>query len=288
MNSVSSIQTAYVGTCAASFGELLQGVLPGEKHFLVTLPINATTRVYFYPNQDSGILVFPSSKTKTVLFIKKIKEKFSLDFSGTFIVESGVLEGKGLSSSTADMVAAVRALEDYYDYCFDPSSIDEVLREVEPSDGLLYGGNNVYYNRECRFAEHLGVLPKTTLLSVDFGGVVDTVDYNRQKKFFSSHLQQIYANLLQELTIAFQKGDLFAIGKVATQSALLNQEFNYKKELDGCLDLARKYGAYGVVNTHSGTCLGFLLDPDTTVLARITDELLEMFPDKVLYLYHTN
>lgn len=285
---ISTIQSSYTGTCPASFGELLQGVLPEDNPFLVTLPITAITRVCFYPQLQNDIIVFPNEKTKTRRFIEKIKEKHSLDFSGIFVVESGVCEGKGLSSSTADMVAAAKALESYCECCFEPTAVEEVLREIEPSDGLLYPGSNVYNHCKCQFIQHLGFLPKMAILSIDFGGTIDTVGYNKKKKYFSLDLQIKYQHLLDELIIAFQNKDLLRIGKIATQSSILNQEFNYKSQLNVCIELADKYGAYGIVNTHSGTCLGFLLDVTSDALPLIAGNLLEIFPQYKISLYYTS
>jgi L-threonine kinase len=185
------------------------------------------------------------------------------------------------------MVAALRSIECYCKSCFESKEVDKILRLIEPSDGLLYPGSNLYYHRKCEFGLHLGVLPRLPILSIDFGGVIDTIAYNKKNIERSFDLQLEYQALLEQLYQAFQTQDIVAIGAIATKSAILNQEFHYKKELLFCIDLAKKHNAYGIVNTHSGTCLGFLLDASLDSLGAITADLLQSFPDKNLSLYYT-
>ncbi|MBM3198825.1 MAG: hypothetical protein FJZ58_06185 [Chlamydiae bacterium] len=102
-----------------------------------------------------------------------------------------------------------------------------------------------------------------------------------------------YGELLQgvlpnnEYFLATQRMDLSAIGAIATESALLHQLYNCKQGLYRCIELAHVYEAFGIINTHSGTCLGFLLDKDMRSFASLIKSLLEAFPDQELSLYTT-
>lgn len=280
-------ETTHTGRCFASFGELLQGILPSEEHFLVTLPVNVESCVSFFSDYSSDITVYPPSKKKTLEFIKKVKTEFSLDLVGSFVIESDIPEGKGLSGSTADMIAALRAIESYYDCTFKKSIIDSILRSIEPSDGLLYEGSVLYYHRKCQFIRALGKLPKMAVLSVDFGGMIDTLTYNKTEKIVPFFIKQEYESLLGELSEAFLNQDLVRIGEVATRSALLNQKFNFKKELDAIIKFSSEIGALGVINTHSGTCLGLLIDSSTEDPAVFIPKLRDLFPLETISLYHT-
>jgi len=282
-----SKQDVFSGQCCASFGEIIQGVLPNDEHFLVTLPIATFTAAHFFPGLSSKIKVFPTSKTKVRKFLEKLRQTFERDFSGTFIIKSEIPEGKGLSSSTADMISALRSVENYYGESFDTCKIGPILESIEPSDGLLYEGSIIYYHRKCTFVKHLGKLPKLLVLCVDFGGTIDTVIYNKCEKTRSPALKKEYEELLSKLTRAFEENDLETIGKIATQSARLNQPFNYKKDLEAFIDIAEKVGAFGTVNTHSGTCLGLLTDPSGEHLGDTIKILENTFPKKKLHIYCT-
>ena len=48
-----------------TFGELLQGALPGGPEFLVTLPVDRWARARFRLDPGGPLRVFPSHKTKT-------------------------------------------------------------------------------------------------------------------------------------------------------------------------------------------------------------------------------
>lgn len=133
------LETPFTGRCSSSYGELLQGVLPNGQHFLVTIPINIFSEVVFVEDALSKLQVLPSSKSKTGLFLEKLIQEFDLHLSGIVTVSSEIPVGKGLSSSTSDIIAALRAVESFVGYEFSKERIQKILREIEPSDGLLYG-----------------------------------------------------------------------------------------------------------------------------------------------------
>jgi uncharacterized protein involved in propanediol utilization len=285
MTSAMITQLESIGTCSSSYGELLQGVLAGDEHFLVTLPINISSKATFIPDSISGIRVHPSSKIKTQFFVEKLNEAYGLNLSGTMTMQNEIPEGKGLSSSTADLVAALRAIENYLDILLPRNEIDAIFRSIEPSDGLLYPHSVVYKHRQCTLLRPLGHLPSLTIVSIDQGGTLDTVSYNKRPRVYTEHDHKTYASLLEKMTFAFEIDDLHTIGSIATESALLNQRFNFKPHLDGMLRVARQVKAYGVINTHSGTCLGLLIDPSLTHMA--TEELLKIFCEDNLAIYQT-
>lgn len=280
-------QLEYQGQCSSSYGELLQGMLPGAQHFLVTIPINIYSFATFSETSEPGIQVFPSSKKKTELFLNKVNDTFNLNLSGAVTVHSQIPEGKGLSSSTADLVATLRAVENYLGVEFPKETAGQILSTVEPSDGLLYPNSVAYNHRKCSLIKTLGNLPRLSIISIDDGGMIDTMCYNCQSKRFSQTDQALYANLLDEISAAFIKQDMKAIGAIATQSALLNQRFNLKPDLDQTIQIAEHIGAYGVINTHSGTCLGILIDPARCDIFETAKEIKKIYPQKTIAIYQT-
>lgn len=278
---------AYQGQCSSSYGELLQGMLPGRQHFLVTIPINIHSFATFSEANEPGIKVFPPSKKKTELFLNKVNDAFNLNLSGTVTIHSEIPEGKGLSSSTADLVAGLRAVENFLDIEFPKDLAGQILSTVEPSDGLLYSGSVAYDHRKCSLIKTMGNLPKLSIISIDEGGMIDTMCYNCRDKRFSETDQALYAQLFDEISDAFIRQDLEKIGKIATQSALLNQRFNLKPDLDETIKIAEHIGAYGVINTHSGTCLGILIDPARCDISEAVNLTRKLFPRKSITTYNT-
>src|SRR5690348_2951869 len=102
-------------SCHGSFGELLQGALPEQGPFLVTLPIELRARVRFVVHESARELhVFPESSWKAQRLAEALLRRYSLPERGELTLESEIPRGKGLASSTADLVATYRALARFH------------------------------------------------------------------------------------------------------------------------------------------------------------------------------
>lgn len=260
-------ELAGVGTVFGTFGELLQGVLPEPERdadFLVTLPVARWSRATFRPaapgEDDTPLTVRPPHKRKALRLARMITEEASSPASGTLTISSVIPEGKGLASSSADLVATARAVGHALRLPMPPARIERLLARIEPTDGVLYPAVVAFHHRAVRLRAVLGPLPSMAVLGVDEGGHVDTVDFNRLPKPFTRADQHTYARLLDRLTTAVRHQDLAEVGKVATHSALMNQQLRHKSLLDPLLAICEEVGGLGVAVAHSGTTLGILLD----------------------------
>lgn len=266
MTDAISMQASLQGTgCVrTSFGEVLQGVLYENntiRHFSVTFPVNMYARAEVKLVNHSGqFSISPAHKRKSARFCKLLLEKLGYSFGAEIRLESEIDEGKGLSSSTADIVAVARALEICLGRDFDPELICMVARDIEPSDGLMYDDCISFYHREVKVKQKLGKLPEFKVIAVDPETSLDTVEYNKQLPIRQMEEAQEYLRLLCKLENAVKLGDAHAIGDVASQSAMLNQKYNYKAFLDDLLQIKEETGACGVIVAHSGTVAGMMLD----------------------------
>ncbi|WP_260858248.1 kinase [Fictibacillus phosphorivorans] len=247
------------GRSCGTFGELLQGVLPNEQNFLVTFPIEMYSTCTFVPIDGETLSIMPEGKVKSLQLAKRILEFYELPLGGHLLLNSELQQGKGLASSTADMVATARAIEDYYDFSIPVILLEDFIREIEPSDGIMHAGVVVYYHKELRLKEALGDCPSFTILGIDEGGEVDTVQFNRTAKPFTKSEKQEYESLLSQMCTAFKSNDLEWIGKICTRSAILNQKLRPKKHLEHLITICQEIGGIGVVTAHSGTYIGMLL-----------------------------
>lgn len=248
-------------SCHASFGELLQGMLPDGAHFLVTLPIDLHSRAVFSVTpQTRELSVWPEGSWKALSGVIAMLRRYRLPLQGQLRLESEIPRGKGLASSTADLVAACRAVARRYCLPLDLDVIETTLRDIEPSDGVMHEGVVAYRHREGRLHEHLGAVPPLTVVAIDEGGTVETLSHNARRIDYSSGERNEYAGLLAQLRSALQCGDVAALGSVATQSARLNQRVLPKHSLEAMTDIARCVQAAGVVAAHSGTYLGIMID----------------------------
>ncbi|MET9972005.1 kinase, partial [Streptomyces sp. NPDC006356] len=231
-----------VGTAFGTFGELLQGVLPErDGDFLVTLPVARWTRATFRPDPGStDLVVRPAQKHKALRLARMIAEEAEQPAGGLLTVNSVIPEGKGLASSSADLVATARAVGQALHLRMPASRIERLLARIEPTDGVLYQGIVAFHHRTVRLRAVLGSLPAMAVIGIDEGGAVDTVDFNRIPKPFTAADRQQYARLLDRLTVAIRSRDLAEVGRVATRSALMNQALRYKRSLEPMRDICRE------------------------------------------------
>ncbi|MGW8063896.1 GHMP family kinase ATP-binding protein [Streptomyces ziwulingensis] len=247
------------GAACGTFGELLQGVLPDGTAFLVTLPISLGSRARFRFDPHGPLHVYPAHKTKSLTLARAMLDAHG-GGGGTLLLDSDLLVGKGLASSSADLVATARGVGTVLGLDTSPGAVEDWLRPVEPTDGVMHPGVVVFEHRAVRLRARLGVLPPATLVAVDEGGHLDTVAHNRRPRPVPPAQRHEYARLVDDLARAVRRADLSAVGAVTTRSALLNQRRLPKRNLHAMVGIAERIGAPGVVCTHSGTMLGLLLD----------------------------
>ncbi|TDP89891.1 kinase [Labedaea rhizosphaerae] len=255
------------GVSFGTFGELLQGALPGAgEDFLVTLPIArwSTARITLFPDV-AEVCVEPSHKQKSAHVARCLLDAYGARLGGTLEITSDLPEGKGMASSSADLVATVRAVGAALGLAVSPEETELVLRGVEPTDGLMYQGIVAFYHRKVALCRDLGAPPALTVVGVDEGGQIDTVDFNVTRPSITRAERREYERLLEDVSRALPRGDLAALGRVSTRSARLNQRRCHKRTLDRMIEISAAAGALGVVVAHSGTMIGVLVartDPD--------------------------
>ncbi len=252
-----------VGIANGTFGELLQGSLQNDdNHFLVTLPIQRFSKVVFTPDATSErITVTPSHKLKSRDLVQKLLDYYELRIGGHLSIESELPEGKGMASSSADLVAAARALASSLSHIIPTELILAVLRTIEPSDGVMYPEFVTFFHRKVELGRRLGFPSRLKIVAIDEGGQIDTIEYNQHNHLFSDDECAEYAELLQTVEAAILGNDLTLLGRVTTRSAVLNQSRNPKRHLGQMVEISKEVQALGVVGAHSGPCLG-LIFPD--------------------------
>lgn len=255
---------AGTGKAHGTFGELLQGVLDDDGlDFLVTFPVSLSSTADFQLVEGAGeITVRPARKRKALALAQRILRDRQIDGGGLLTLVSTLPEGKGLASSSADLVATARAVGDALGIRFAEHEIEALLRDVEPSDGVMYQGIVAFYHRQVRLKERLGFLPPLTIVAHDIGGMVDTVLFNRSPKPFDECDRKEYSRLLDQLREALLHGDLATVGKISTRSAGMNSKIITRDYFDDILRICHEVDGLGLVLAHSGTNLGILLRDD--------------------------
>lgn len=258
-----TLSSYHTGQSWGCFGEILQGILPNNRYFLITIPINIQSESTFYFEKkqiSKDLQVYPPSKVKSKKFARLFLENYKLPVKGVLTIKSKIPEGKGLSSSTADLVATARALGAAFQIDYKPSELEPLIQKIEPSSGLLYSGMVIYFHREVALFKHFTYVPNLIIVALDEGGIVDTLEYNSRKLSISLQDKQDYEILLARFITAVETKDIREIGAIATKSAEINQKNNFKQTFNQLLRLNEEIQGVGIINTHSGTYLGIILD----------------------------
>lgn len=249
-----------VSSAFGTFGELLQGALPDGPDFLVTLPIARwSTAEFEYDGAREGVETTPATKTKAKRVAEAVLARHAAGGGGSLRLSGSLPEGRGLASSSADLVATARAVAGAIGVDMPPSLIEDLLRPIEPTDGVMHPGVVAFDHRDVVHRSNLGVLPPMTIVGIDEGASVDTVAFNAIPKNFTAGDREEYAALLAELGASVRAADTATIGRIATRSAHLNQRLCPKRSLHAMTALSAEVGGVGVVAAHSGSAIGVLL-----------------------------
>lgn len=251
------------GSSFSSFGEIVQGRLSSGEDFLVTLPVDlwSTCTLRCEPVSEKSFVISHLKKSGQVA--EHLLSELNLDHGLMVQLEfdTNIPTGKGLSSSTADMLAVVRAFQEAFDIIIDEQSISRLFTLIEPHDGLHYGACVAYNHRQGKLLKRLHHIPSYHIIAVDGGGELSTVEYNRKLTFTPQLLEQ-YDQLYDDLTGAFAARDDPEIARCAHRSAELHVKRTGNSLLNQLCQISDSMEALGVLATHSGTCGGLLFPGD--------------------------
>jgi L-threonine kinase len=258
-----TLQTSHsstgVGRAFGTCGELVQGQFDSGEDFLITLPVDMWSEVQVTIDVTSSEVRGNIYKTKTSLAIRKALNYFGFpNFGATFQSQSDLPEGKGMASSSADIVAACRAVSAAMNLPISAEEISHIAISIEPTDGVMYEGSVCYNHRQGGLLEMLGKLPPANLLILDFGNQIDTVAFNQIPKNYTAVEREQIKQAYELIRTGIQMQDFAQIGLGATLSAEVNQRILPKPYFEKITRIMREHNTNGVCAAHSGTVLGLL------------------------------
>jgi len=262
---------AFTGHSMAHHGEIFQGVVRTEsgrlRRALCSLPCSGLRSEATFQLDDSGeVTVTPSWKTKAQGAARLVLQWSGRpELGGALEVRSDIPPGWGLGSSTADVIATIRAVLAALQRDVRTQSIAALAVQAEQaSDSTMFSNAAVLFaHREGEVVEFLGdQLPELVVLgfNTDPGQAgVATLDFP-PARYTPDEIAR-FADLLDLLRRAIREQDVHALGQVATGCARINQSHLPKPRFDCIEDIAVRVGALGVQVAHSGTVVGMLFDP---------------------------
>ncbi|MFP5108593.1 GHMP family kinase ATP-binding protein [Neobacillus sp. C211] len=277
------------GSCNGTFGELVQGIM-GDRPYLITLPISSLrSEARFIPDPIVNEIRVADSKVKAQRAGEWLFQLFGVKGGGDLEIRSNIPVGKGLASSSADIVAALRAIAGSYSLPLTNEMISMIAAKVEPTDGVMYEEVVVYDYIHGQLIESFGALPPFILVGIDLGGMINTIEFNKVPKEYSQNDQQQFMKAYDLVTKGFKEKNLTYIGEAATLSARVNQKILPKPVFPLLDQLAHRYQG-GIVVAHSGTVAGILLDGNLPngdeVVSHLFREMSLAFKGVPINLFH--
>ena len=280
-----SIRAGGVGRAVArvpgSCGELAQGLIDGD-YFLVSCPIDMYATASVEISQGCGRVFAPYHAPKAGGAVALTLAHFGRsDMDASLRLSSPLPRGKGMASSTADVSAAIAATAAALGHGDEmpPEEIGRLALSIEPSDGLMLSGISIFDHKHGTAARTLGPAPQMRVAILDFGGNVDTLEFNNvDRQDTLRRLQTRFEEAFTLIARGIEDGCAEDVAAGATLSATANQEILFKPRLDAVLTLADELGALGVNVAHSGTVIGMLFDDDARLSADAASQIPKRLP----------
>ena len=174
-------------------------------------------------------------------------------------LHSNIPPGKGLSSSSADILSVLNVVNDYLGAgCSDPQ-LYAIAARVEPTDPCLSEDIVVFHQRRGIACRRIS-LPPVSMIWFDAAPdrQIDTVDLQRN---YDGQAPAFFAALLDRFEAAAGQEDYTALFDCMTHSALYNQSVIPLPRFEEYYQLATRTGA-GLMVAHSGTIIGLLSRPE--------------------------
>jgi uncharacterized protein involved in propanediol utilization len=283
-------------SCITHHGELIQGGLRRDGEVipcLVSLPRRdriSTCRLELFGAE--ALEIAPRWKGKALRAARITLARLGLPrATGRLTLTSQVETGLGLGSSTADVVAAIRACASALGAVLRPEEIAAIAVEAElATDPLMFDSQALLF-APCngRVLEHWGDwYPSYIVFSCNLAEAGTRVDTLSLSRHYSDEEAEHFEDIAATARQGFTRRDPAQIAIAATQSAILNQSRVPLARFSALESLARDSAALGMQVAHSGVVGGVLLNPEDpelvdklTLLAagwrRLIDEGFDLF-----------
>jgi uncharacterized protein involved in propanediol utilization len=254
------------GTALGHAGEILQGGLrhsDGIHRFLCSLPAPTLgSQATLVPTPGRPLSIDPPWALKSLAAARLLLDRLGARHAEFAIrLASNVPVAKGCGSSTADIVATLRALLSHFGTSLPGTALARLAVEAEgASDGSVLGSPAVFRHREGIIEDTLpGEFPAMCVIVVDSQPNVTVPTLSMRRARYSDRQIDVFHALLSDLRQAFRNADPAGAGAVATASARINQEFLPKPHIEEVIAMVEREGGCGVAAAHSGTVLSLLL-----------------------------
>jgi len=246
------------GTAPGTCGEFIQGILPDGTPFHVTCPINKSANVVakLRPARELSVIGLSEHHRKLGLAIEYTVERLDLGPTEVTIRHwSDIDIGKGMGSSTADVLSGIRAVANAAGERLDVAEEGALAARVESSDGSMYPGIAAVNHKTCELVKAWDWYPEFVIVMLVPHDSVDTqsIGFAGQEQLATE-----YEVLLENMDRAISERSLANFAAQSTRSAGLNERFLLSPYCCNLSDRLDEFGALGVNVGHTGTVCGLL------------------------------
>ena len=271
------------GKAVGSCGELIQGFDTNSRPFHVTCPIlkSSTVNVTIREAESTSFPNVCRENYKLIAACRAALERLHTPQVSVSLEHwSDLHVGKGMGSSTADIVAAARAIGNAFDYYFSESELADIACSIESSDGTMYGGVNIVNHKTGERIRKLQWFPDFRIVLC-----IPPNTFNTESADFSGkeRLGLEFKRLLEVLQEAEKAQDVEKFGYVCLRSAELNQSFLPNPIFSRLESHLGDLGALGMCVGHTGTVVGVLFAGEDATLkaSNAVFEIGDLLPSKV-------
>ncbi|CAA7601913.1 Ribosomal protein S5 domain 2-type fold [Acididesulfobacillus acetoxydans] len=249
--------------CPGTCGEWVQGAQSGVP-FLVDCPIDRYAEAVVEMGKDDGIWLVPREKEKVRKALLLMREERSFSGGGILRFRRELPTGKGMASSTADIVSACAAVAAASGETVSGRSLARWAFGIEPSDSVMFPGLTEINHIRGSYHRTLGAAVPAGFLALDWGGEVDTLRFNARADLYG-HYRKYEFTIGKALALVregIRGRDLEKMAAGSTLSAACNLEVNPKPWFGQFKAWVRSQGGLGLVTAHSGTLIAGVFPPD--------------------------
>jgi uncharacterized protein involved in propanediol utilization len=254
----------------AKIGELAQGYLSKQEPFLVSNLSSASlfSETILHHEYCNELVLNDKASQAYHLFFNKLsevsKDSAILSTEGKYLriyQKSNIPKGKGLSSSSADILGVLCCLNQYYSYPFDTNALYRIAANIEPTDPLLSSGITIFKQLKGEVLSNLNDFPFVIMYFDCFPGLsIDTVKATQSRIIDDAYITSS-TRILMDLQLAVYDRDYSSFFKSITDSAKLNQKLLPKTGFEEIVSYAQTFDA-GVFVAHTGTIMGLVVKPE--------------------------
>lgn len=266
----------------ASAGELLEGHVEGVRQ-LISLPINLYNELLIEYKTIEGtkstdhrslpeLADHPKARAAMLLFYNLYELPHNAHYL-SFVFSDAIVVGKGLASSTADILNMIYGLAYIHQIQLTPIEVAKIALQVEPSDSTMFDTLYLYdFIAGSRF-EEIGIVPPFNILLLELPDIIDTLA-TYSKTLPTSHTLD---DVIQEIRHNYS---IQSLSKAAIQSALNHQEICHKPYLNRLIEFIDLHHLLGLNIAHSGSVIGiWCKEVNKTIEFKLFEAFTDIFID---------